>query len=227
MARIGKRILSAFIEVTDNKRESPPDRDSVPVAAGDETHSSNGYSFDGSSGQPDNSPVQADNSSAQADARFTDYFDKLFGDANIPGPDYYEFSKMIEAMQAIPDEQSRFYAAYAGLHVQGLEKEKLLSTASEYLRILSADASHFQATVDNALQEKVNGKAATAEEKSQRIRSLSEEILGLQKQIAALQAEILEDKGKIEASSKGYATESQRRKTRIQDDIEKIRHYIH
>jgi hypothetical protein len=213
MARIGKRILSAFIEVTDNKKGSAPDRDNGPATDGSETRSSNG------------SPVEG--SPLQADARFTDYFDKLFSEGNIPGPDYYEFSKMIGAMQAIPDEQSRFYAAYAGLHVQGLEKEKLLSTAAEYLHILSADASHFQATVDNALQEKVHGKAAAAEEKSQRIRSLSQEIIGLQQQIAALQAEILEDKGKIEASSTGYSAESQRRKTRIQDDIEKIRHYIH
>jgi len=220
MARIGKRFLSAFIEVTDDKKGSPPDRDNGPATDGTETRSSNGYSFDGA-------PVRTDSLPVETNARFMDYFDKLFAEANIPGPDYYEFSKMIEAMQAIPDEQSRFYTAYAGLHVQGLEKEKLLSTAAEYLRILSADASHFQATVDNALQEKVHGKAAAAEEKSQRIRSLSEEIIGLQQQIAALQAEILEDKGKIEASSTGYSAESQRRKTRIQDDIEKIRHYIH
>ena len=148
-------------------------------------------------------------------------------EANIPGPDYYEFARMIAAMQAIPDERSRYVAAFAGLQVQGLDREKLLSTAGEYLRVLAGDADRFGNTVETALQEKVHSRTAEAEEKSKRIQALSQEILELQSQIGTMQNEIREAKGKLEASSNAYAAESERRRQQIQGDIEKINNYIH
>ena len=165
--------------------------------------------------------------SARTDNRFSEYFDILFKEANIPGPDYYEFARMITAMQTIPDERARYAAAFAGLQVQGLDKEKLVTTAAEYLRVLTADAAHFGSSVDAALQEKVHSRTAEAEEKSKRIQTLSEEIKELQTQIGVMQNEIREAKSKLEANSNAYAAESERRKQQIQGDIEKINHYIH
>jgi hypothetical protein len=220
MARIGKRILSAFIDI------EPRNNESVSGKSSGSLHDKSNDAVSGNTpGQQAAFPKKEQ--ATRPDPRFTDYFDKLFSEANIPGPDYYEFSKMIEAMQAIPNEQARFFAAFAGLQVQGLDKEKLLSTAGEYLRMLSADADRFHTTVDAALQEKVHGKAAAVDEKSERIRALSLEITGLQEQIAALQAEITENKEKLETGNTGYAAESERRKARIEADMEKIRHYIH
>jgi hypothetical protein len=164
---------------------------------------------------------------AQPDQRFSEYFDNLFKEANIPGPDYYEFARMIAAMQTIPDERSRYAAAFAGLQVQGLDKEKLLSTAAEYLRVLASDADHFGSTIEAALQEKVFSRAAEAEEKSKRIQALSQEILELQSQIGTMQDEMREAKSKLEAGSDAYAAESARRKRLIQGDLEKINNYIH
>ena len=145
----------------------------------------------------------------------------------MPGPDYYEFARMITAMQAISDERARYAAAFAGLQVQGLDKDKLLSTAGEYLRVLTADAAQFGKTVDTALQEKVHGRAAEAEEKNKRIQVLSQEILELQEQIGAMQNEIKEARTRLEANNSAYGAESQRRMLRIQTDIEKINTYIH
>ena len=164
---------------------------------------------------------------ARPDQRFTEYFDKLFSDANIPGPDYYEFARMIAAMQTIPDERARYVAAFAGLQVQGLEKEKLLSTAGEYLRVLTADAERFGKTVDAALQEKVHARTTELEEKSKRIQTLSQEILELQNQIGAMQNEIRDAKSKLETNSSAYTAENERRKQQIQADMNKIENYIH
>jgi hypothetical protein len=209
MASLGKKILSAFVEVTPaenagvNKKEDPV-KAITPV--------------------PDESaPVKSEG----ADSRMAEYFDKLFSEANIPGPDYFEFSKMVAALKAVPDEFSRFCAAYAGLQVQGLTKEKLLSTAEEYLRVLDTDAGRFHSTVEAALQEKVHGKKAEAEEKSRRIRDLSKEISDLQSQITALQTEIGESEQKITGRSGDYTAESAARKQQIAADIEKIKQYIH
>jgi hypothetical protein len=205
MANIGKKILSAFLDVGEETKSSSPD---VRPA------------------EPAQSTVTTTPVTPAAEQRFAGYFDKLFSDANIPGPDYYEFARMIGAMQAITDERARYAAAFAGLQVQGLDKEKLLSTANEYLRVLEADTEQFQKTVDTALQEKVHHRTAEAEEKGRRIEALSREILELQQQIGVLQKEVAEAKEKLDASSNGYAAESERRKQQILADIGKIKQFI-
>ena len=225
MAGLGKKILSAFLEVspTPPKTTEAPENNSGAGNLSKET----GNSAHGSAPARPVSSKQGPDPAPAADSRFSEYFDKLFSEANIPGPDYYEFSKMIEAMQAIANEQSRYTAAYAGLYAQGVDKDKLLSTAGEYLRILETDAQQFHATVDTAMQEKVQSKKAEEREKSDRIQALSQEISDLQNQITALQKEIKENEEKIEASTGGYKAENARRAARIQADIEKINHYLH
>ena len=202
MASIGKKIISAFLEVDEQKEPPAPP----------ENHA-----------QPDD-PVQPQD---RSDDRFAGHFDKLLTEANIPGPDYFEFARMIAVMQAIPDEAARYDAAFAGLQVQGVNKQRLLDTAAEYLRILSADAGQFQATVDASYQEKVHGKEAEAEEKAARIRALSQEIAQLQQQISSLQEETRISKEKLSGSTTAYAAESNRRQQEIRHDIDKINQYIH
>ena len=199
---IGKKILSAFVEVTDKEPSASP-----PAAA------------------PTSTPVH-NSTRPVATGKFQQHFDKLFMDANIQGPDYFEFSKMVDVMSAIADEKARYAAAFAGLTVQGLDKQKLLSTANEYIRLLEADATAFRSTIDQAVQEKVQAKKAELKEKANRIQLLSQEITELQNRIAALDAAIKENEEKIYHSTEGYAAELEERKRRIQRDMEKIEQHI-
>ena len=207
MANIAKKILSTFLEVSDDDKP-PPDKSASPQTD---------YAESAKYAPPP----------AEQSAKFTAYFDKLFKDANLPGPDYFEFAKMIEAMNSIPDERSRYSAAFAGLNVQGLDKPKLLSTASEYLRILIKDAENFDSTVDATLQEKVHGKQKEISEKTTRIEQLSKEMDELRLQISRLNAEIKENEEKIQSNSGGYKAASADMRSRIEGDIEKIKQHIH
>lgn len=210
MTSFGKKIISAFVEVDEKKVGAPP---GMPVAA--ELTPAGG----------ERAGLAGDR--AAADDRYAEHFDKLLRDANIPGPDYYEFARMIAVMQGIPDEAARYNAAFAGLQVQGLNKQQLLDTASEYLRVLLTDAGQFQATVDASYQEKVRGKEGEATEKAARIQALSQEILQLQQQIGVLQDEIRTSKEKLAGGNSAYTAESRRREQEIRRDIEKINQYIH
>lgn len=111
MASIGKKILSAFVELKEDEKTASdrPIKD-APVY---KVSTTKAYQ-----------PVERDD-------RFVQYFEKLFREANMPGPDFFEFSKMVEAMSTIPDEKARYHAAFAGLSVQGLDKAKLLGSAAE------------------------------------------------------------------------------------------------
>lgn len=216
MASFGKKILSAFVEMQDEEKPPAQKTAKQPEPAEPAQHYNAANTQSG--GMPKNAAAKSE--------KFTQYFDKLFRDANLPGPDYFEFSKMIEAMSGIPDERSRYSAAYAGLSVQGLDKNKLLSTAAEYLRILDKDAANFDSTVDAALHEKVHAKQKEIEAKSARIEALSKEIEELHRQITALNGEIKENLEKIENNSGGYKAECESMRTRITNDIEKIKTFI-
>jgi len=207
MANLGKKILSAFVEVTDDDKKKVTEKTPEVTPGPTKATAVSSYA----------SPVSS---------KFKDYFEKLFSEANIPGPDYYEFSKMIEVMQGIPDEHVRYITAFAGLNVQGLDKQKLLSTAAQYLQILDTDAANFHNSVDAALQEKVHEKQRTMEEKQKRIQELTQEISSLQNELVTLQSEIKENEEKIEANTGGYKNESEAMKYRIASDIEKIKRYI-
>lgn len=217
MANLGKKILSAFVEVSDDKKpetekQSSKKEDlsktSEPVSTFTSTTANNSYTT------PANS------------SKFKEYFEKLFKEANLPGPDYFEYSKMLEAMQAVPDEHVRFITAFAGLSVQGLDKQKLLSTAAQYLQVLDTDAQNFHSSVDAALQEKVVEKKRQLDEKEKRIQQLTQEISTLQNDLLTLQSEIKENEAKIAANTGGYKSESEAMKNRINRDIEKIKSYI-
>jgi hypothetical protein len=206
MASIGKKILSAFVEITGEDKPAPV---KPPESTHDSTEIREKY-------------IPA----IETSGKFRQYFEKLFRDANLPGPDYFEFSKMVEAMKSLPDEKARYAAAYAGLSVQGLDKQKLLSTAAEYLRILNTDAANFDSTVDAALQEKVHAKQKEIEAKTKRIDQLSLEINELRRQIAVMEAEIKENEEKIEDNSGGYKAELENMKNQILLDTEKIKQHI-
>src|SRR5215207_2111901 len=124
---IGKKILSAFVEVT----ESPKELIAVPSVP------------------TPTLPVR------ESSEKYCAHFEKLFGEANAQGPDYFEFAKMTEAMAGIPDEKARYAAAFAGLRVQGMDKEHLLGTAAHYLQVLEQDARDFDNSLTAALNEKV------------------------------------------------------------------------
>jgi hypothetical protein len=217
MANLGKKILSAFMEVSDDKKpevEKPPETKESYQQAKPQP----GTTF--------NSTTANSSYASTGNSKFKEYFDKLFNEANIPGPDYFEFSKMIEVMQAVPDEQVRYITAFAGLSVQGLDKQKLLTTASQYLQLLETDATNFHSTVDAALQEKVHEKKRQMEEKEKRIQQLTQEISALQNEMLNMQSEIKENEAKIEANTGGYKYESEAMKDRISRDMEKIKRYI-
>jgi DNA repair exonuclease SbcCD ATPase subunit len=205
MSSIGKKILSAFGEVKEDKEEVRTIADE-PVAK---------PSF-----------IDSGQQNTDANSKFSEYFNKLFAEANRPGPDYYEFSKMTEAMQGITDEKARYCAVFAGLQVQGLDKQKLLQSVQEYQQLLDADAIAFNNSVNATLGEKVTAKKEAIEKAKNEMQQLSQQILNLQQQITTLTEEIAENEAKLESNKSGYISALQSFHAKLAADIEKIKQYI-
>ena len=162
--------------------------------------------------------------------KFAKYFDELFNASNLPGPDYYEFSKMVEIMNAPGmNEDMRLSAAFAGLSVQGLTKAKLLESAQAYINIIDTDAQQFA----NAVARKVNTDLetkktrakdllATIQQKQDLILQLQNEIVSDKQQSEKLTSEVMEQEQKMNENSNAYKYACENRKQQIQSDIQKI-----
>ncbi|MEO6916367.1 MAG: hypothetical protein ABI151_12605 [Chitinophagaceae bacterium] len=207
MSGLGKKILGAFVEMKDDKEDAKASF--VNPAAATEPGL--------------NTPGVA---SINPSEKFQNYFDKLFKESNIPGPDYFEFSKMVEAMSAIPDEKTKYLTAFAGLSIQGLDKKKLLETANHYLGLIDEDAKNFQAIVAKALQDKVTAKKKEMDDKTRRIQDLNKEIAELSSDLQAISNEVKENEEKINANAASYQHEMLRLKDRISQDAQKINQFI-
>ncbi|MGE7773713.1 hypothetical protein ACQKLP_03270 [Chitinophaga sp. NPDC101104] len=216
MSNFLKKALGLFVEFEPNEPLQPggaPARD--PLA----------QKF------PLSSPKQAvAGISAEELDKFDQHFTRLFESSNLPGPDYFEFWRMMETLEAhVPDEKARIAAVFATLSIQGLSREKLLATAGQYQAIVEKDRAEFlKAAEDKASREVEGRKQEIADlekqiaEHSAQIQRLTEDITKAQTGMKTLQAQVAEQEQKISANRQGYDVACQAMITKIQSDIQKI-----
>lgn len=162
--------------------------------------------------------------------KFEKHFHALFEKANLPGPDYFEFWKMMETLEShVPDERTRMAAVFATLAVQGLSKEKLADSAEQYRKIVESDKKGFMDAVSTKLQAEIEDRkqAVAAWEKknaenAELVRKLTEEITANQNKIKSVNQEIGETESRILSNKKGYNTACDAMMAKIVSDIQKI-----
>jgi hypothetical protein len=162
--------------------------------------------------------------------KFEAHFEQLMDASNLPGPDYYEFIKMMEVLEkAVPDEKARMSAVFASLSVQGLTKDKLLKTAEKYQEVIENDHQNFNNALLVKSDSDINNKRQTALELDQTIRDNSEliqkltkEITKCQIEIGKLKEEITESEDKLANSKRGYELAYNAMLNKIKSDIQSI-----
>ena len=215
MAGFFKKALSVFVEFDDNQNQDATNP-LPPLST-----SSIG------SPTPGIPPVQINQAEAE---KFEKYFDKLFEQANLPGPDYFEFHKMMETLEAhIPDENARFSATFAALSIQGLTKRTLLDTANKYKSVIEQDKADFEVALKDKLKQEVELRQKEIEDlekktvaNSELIQKLTKEIADSQVMIGKLKAQVTEEQSKLTTKSRGYQLASQAVINKISMDIQKF-----
>ena len=152
--------------------------------------------------------------------------------ANLPGPDYYEFSKVEEVLRAsISDGKARIAAAFASLMASGgLTKEKLLESAGRYIEIITKDREGFQNALAAKQQEEVGSRKTRIEELAKEIDAGSKEIQALTKKISenqtemqTLNNEIAESDIRIKKNGASYLAACDEFTQKITNDVEHIK----
>lgn len=172
-------------------------------------------------------------SAADAD-KFEKHFSELFDKANLPGPDYYEFWKMMETLEvAVPDDKTRMTAVFASLQVQGLTKEKLLESASQYQKIIEKDRNEFQNAVNSKSQSDIEGRKVAIAELEKKNAANAEMIQRLTKEIeenntkaVALKKEVIDEEAKLNSNKNGYNIACDAMAAMINGDMQKINTHL-
>ncbi|UYQ92299.1 hypothetical protein MKQ68_19620 [Chitinophaga horti] len=216
MANLFKKALGLFVEFE-------PDGNSAP---------SPGSNTAAYIPQVQDAPLKATAAAMSAEDvdKFEQHFLRLFEQSNLPGPDYFEFWKMMETLEShLPEEKARMSAVFATLGVQGLTKDKLLQTAAQYKMIVEQDRQQFdKAAGDKASQEIEGRKHQLADlekaiaDNAALIQKLTQEIQAAKDNANALRTEVTEYERKIAVSRQGYQVASEAMINKIITDIQKI-----
>ncbi len=162
--------------------------------------------------------------------KFEKHFEKIFDQANFPGPDYYEFWKMSETLEVhIKDEKARLSATYASLAIQGLTKEKLVETATKYKELIDLDKLTFEKAIHDKAEKEIGVKRKDLQQLEQvvaknaeMIQKLTKEISDAQVSMSGLKKTITEEESKLARNKQGYALACEAMTRKISDDITKI-----
>ncbi len=163
--------------------------------------------------------------------KFERHFEELFDKANLPGPDYYEFYKMMETLEAaVTDENIRMAAVYSTLKIQGMSKEMLVSSAEKYRQVIDKDKQEFQQAVKTKVMGEIEGRRTSIEELEKRNKTNAEMIQNLTREnseslgkITALKKEIREAETKIDNNQHGYNVACDAMLIKLANDIGKIK----
>ena len=162
--------------------------------------------------------------------KFEKHFEQLFDKANLPGPDYFEFWKMMDTLEVhIPDEKSRILAVFASLSIQGLTKEKLVESANHYKIVIDKDKSEFEKAVADKSKIELDSRIKAVGEFEKKIaddsaliQTLTQEITEAKNKMTALKTEISEAEQKITSSKSNYNLACDAMTTKLIQDIQKI-----
>ena len=211
MSDLIKKAAGLFFTVEDNDTD---DKATTKQAAkntpqDNDSHNSSGY------GAVDEGSIK----------KYQAYFKKLYDQSNLPGPDFYEFNSMAEAMGNVIADNVKYPAVYAGFAGQ-LTKEKLISSAETYLDIIQNDVKDFEQSFQSALNAKVADRKSQVNAKADQIKSLQEQIAKLNQEIVVLNQLAANDENKLQSERQAYYMESDGLTKKIQAGLEKIKQYI-
>ncbi|MCG8183096.1 hypothetical protein [Tenacibaculum piscium] len=153
---------------------------------------------------------------------------------NLEGFDYLEFKKALKALEKIPmDEATKYRSTYAAASTMGATLETLLETIKHYINILDAENNTFTKAFEGQLVAKVGNKQkeitqfeAVVNEKSAKIKQLTNEITTHQNQIEELKKLIADSSHKITKTQNDFKISYLHLRTQIEQDAQKIKEYI-
>jgi len=153
---------------------------------------------------------------------------------NQEGFDYLEFKDFLRSLANVPmDDSTRFKSAFATAQTMGATKEKILSSAQQYISILGKEEAKFQEALSGQKDRNLTGKQdeikkleKTIQQKEADIEKLKAAIEDHRKQITTLEHDINTASDKLAQTASDFGATYQALLSQIQDDVKNIKSHL-
>jgi len=155
---------------------------------------------------------------------------KAMDKANLPGEDYYELTKAVEAMKDIPlSDEDKLQTALAALSTKGLTSGKVIDSARYYLEVLENEKRKFYTAFENKIKGSINADKKRIIQLKEAITEKNNNIVELKKiiedskaRITELEAEISKSDDKVAGIEESFLYTYEHVINKIKSDIEKV-----
>lgn len=146
---------------------------------------------------------------------------------NYPGNDYFEFVVMKNAMNAIPQEDVRYSAAFAGWVTGGNQSKKsLIDTANVYLGLVDKEIADFESAYKSQHEAKVGKNEVLIQQKLAKVQEMTSQIATLNNEIAALREASQAASASLVTKHEAFMGAGKAQREEILNEINKITQYI-
>lgn len=226
MGKIFKNIKSLFVEEIEDT--STPTPKSKPKETTKNTQNTAPRT---TVHRPTNTSTNVE---GQADQKFLDILLKAMEANNLDGLDYLEFKQSLQALSKMPmDEETRFKSAYAMAASMGATPEQLVHTAKHYIGVLTKEEKKFEGALQQQIdtkigrqQQEVAAMEKSIQEKSERIKQLTNQITQIQKKVQTTKTSMQEASQKINVTKSNFIASYNELRGQIESDIEKMTQYL-
>lgn len=162
--------------------------------------------------------------------KFRTQFAKILEDENkrnYPGNDYFEFTVMKNAMNAIPQEQIRYQAAFAGWSTGGNQSKKsLLDTAQIYLGLVDKEIKEFEEAYQHQYQQQISKTEELIAQKSRMVQDYLEKMNVLNAEITTLKQQNIANTANLTNKHEAFMAAGQSQRQEILTEVDKINQFI-
>jgi hypothetical protein len=170
----------------------------------------------------------------QVQDKFLDVLFSALQSSNQEGFDYLEFKDFLQSSANIPmDDSMRIKFAFANAQTMGATKEKILTTAREYIRVLGSEEAKFQEALNAQRDKNLTGKhneikklEHTIQEKEAHIEKLKAEMEEHRKQIGTLEQEINGASEKLTQTASDFEATYRALLGQIETDVKNIEAHL-
>ena len=159
------------------------------------------------------------------------YFERLIDEANLKNPvfqgaDYKEFIDSKVDIDDITDEALKYRTAFNVLKGAGLTKDKLISTAEEYINLIGVDMNAFQSAHAQEYKKELGQKELEIQKKAEELHALTQKINELKRDINQMTQEINLTKDKLTTIKNSFLLAGEKKQKEIQAELQKINQYF-